>query len=938
MGLSHERLSRRAFLQQAVAGGLAAATAAPAWASMERNAARTQAAGRPVDSAWLARRWRRDDRGEELSDPEAAFSPSQWYDALVPGTVLATLVAAGVVRDPYYDLNNRDIIDAGDPGGLDAYTFWYRAPLQVPAGATEQGGRVFLAFHGINYEARVYLNGVELTPADAPLVGMFLRHRLDVTDVVQPGRSNLVAVLVRPPDPPAVPAVAMFLPAGTSCQQTNPPAGPPAPLEIGRSVVNQVSAGWDFWQPVRDRNTGLWDEVILTTTGPLVLERDPQITSAIEWTATPGEASGARVTARVVVENPGHTPRTATVEFTLGNRHARRTTQIPAGTTSEVVLAVDVPNPRLWWVAGYGEPALYDAAITVRAGGRVSDSYSCRFGIREVASAKDEDITQGRTFTINGVRVFIRGGAWVAADALLRLSREDYDDHVRLHREANLNLIRVWGGSITERRAFYEACDRWGILVWQEFWVTADCARRSENPQDHDLFRECATDAVRMLRNHASLCLWVGGNEGPPPRDLDDFLERLVSEEDPSRPYVSYSTDFGAGLGGGDPFSDGPYAILYPVQFFDGTWNTRGPERDGNPGPPPFTPETGSVGTPVAESIRALMSAEHADALPLVDQEHWPPNDGWNLHLYQPFFSGSVNAFDHTKDQLLLYGVPDSLEQFCEQAQAAQYQQYKAMFEGRNARMWSLYTGGIVWRSAPGWTVLRGQLYDYFKEQTGGYWGVRKAGEPLHPQFDLSTQHVAVVNNTRERSAPASLEIVLCGPDGRVRQDTSSVVAVPGIAATSVVEVADLSAVLEPDRLHLLILRLVDRRGRELAQNSDWFHGTQRPQPDNAYAPLRRLDSAELQASSRGQLRGGEWNVDLTLTNPGSVCAFQVRLQLLDRGGARLTPFYAADNYLTVLPGQSRVIGLSTRATDRRPRLVLSGWNVAATEVPVRWQ
>ena len=194
------------------------------------------------------------------------------------------------------------------------------------------------------------------------------------------------------------------------------------------------------------------------------------------------------------------------------------------------------------------------------------------------------------------------------------------------------------------------------------------------------------------------------------------------------------------------------------------------------------------------------------------------------------------------------------------------------------------------------------------------------------------------MNNTRERSAPAWLEIVLCGPDGRVRQDTSSVVAVPGIAATSIVEVADLSAVLEPDRLHLLILRLVDRRGGELAQNSDWFHGTQRPQPDNAYAPLRRLDAAELQARSRGQRRGGEWHVDLTLRNPGSVCAFQVRLQLLDRGGARLTPFYAADNYLTVLPGQSRVIGLSTRATDRRPRLVLSGWNVAATEVPVRWQ
>ena len=148
-------------------------------------------------------------------------------------------------------------------------------------------------------------------------------------------------------------------------------------------------------------------------------------------------------------------------------------------------------------------------------------------------SARD-DTTGGRLFKVNGVPVFIRGGAWVAADALLRLSAQDYDDQVRLHAEANLNLIRVWGGSITDAqpsttRATATACS------CGKFWVTADCTN-GQNPEDVPLFLSCATDAIRMLRNHASLCLWVGGNELPASTALGEQLRLLVQQEDGTRP------------------------------------------------------------------------------------------------------------------------------------------------------------------------------------------------------------------------------------------------------------------------------------------------------------------------------------------------------------------------------------------------------------------
>ena len=337
---------------------------------------------------------------------------------------------------------------------------------------------------------------------------------------------------------------------------------------------------------------------------------------------------------------------------------------------------------------------------------------------------------------------------------------QDYDDQVRLHQQANLNLIRIWGGSISERPEFYEACDKYGILVWQEFWVTGDCNTNPGdcnsnpcNPADPQLFLDCATDAVRMLRNHPSLCLWVGGNEGPPPRNLgtvnlDMALAAIIKAEDGTRPYVSYSTDATAGLGT-DPlnqYTDGPYAVRYPRDFFNGNWTIH---KTTNGAPLPFTPETGSVGTPVAETIRAIMDPADAAHFPQVTQDTWPPNQGWNLHLWIPFFNQSSTSPDSVKDQLLLYKKPATLEEFCEQAQAAQYQQYKAMFEGRNAAMWRWYTGGIMWRSAPGWTGLRGQIYDWYLEQTGGYWGIRKAGEALHAQLDLASHDVAIVNNTR---------------------------------------------------------------------------------------------------------------------------------------------------------------------------------------------
>ncbi|WP_185921786.1 glycoside hydrolase family 2 TIM barrel-domain containing protein [Streptomyces sp. WAC06614] len=876
----------------------------------------------PVEEGWLAKRLAAGDSGERFSGPGTGFSVDGWIRARVPGTVLATLADRGLVPDPYFGLNNLQIPDAGEVG-VGQYTYWFRTRLDVPKTAGRHNGRVFLDLRGVNYKADVYLNGSRITPE--PLTGMFLRRKLDVTGAVRPGGENVLAVLVTPPDPPGDPrsGVGEFEPAGTSCQGGD--------QLIGRSVTAQVTAGWDFWQPVRDRNTGLWDRVSLNFTGPVVFASDPKITTEIAWRGSLATRAVVSVTASA--RNTAATAFPAQLQVRIGKRTVKGDpVTVGAGETKVLTAAVTVDDPQLWWPHGYGTPHLYPVTVDLLGEGRQSQTYRADIGIRELSSAVDPTTT-GRKFTVNKTPVFIRGGAWVTADALLRLSARNYDDQVRLHQQANLNLIRVWGGSITERPEFYQACDKYGVLVWQEFWVTADCTAGSSNPADRQLFLDSARDAVRMLRNHPSLCLWVGGNEGPPPGDLDSRLSALVQAEDGTRPYVSYSTDPDAGLGTGGQFSDGPYGILYPFQFFDGTWTEH---RTSTGAPQPFTPETGSVGTPVAETIRAIMSKADAEDFPKVTQATWPPNKAWNFHLWIPFFAGDST----TKDQLVLYQQPATLDEFCEQAQAAQYQQYKAMFEGRNAAMWRWYTGGVIWRSAPGWTGLRGQLYDWHLEQTGGYWGVRKAGEPLHPQLDLSNLAVAVVNNTRQDSKPTHLTITVVGPDGRVIEDKTRQQDIGSVPAAGQQTVTSLADVLTPNAFQLVKLQLRDRRGRLVADNTDWLYNAPGPQPDLAYAPLRNLARSHVTAHAT---RGGssEGTVEIVLRNHSDVIAFHVRIQLVGaRSGKRVTPFFLTDNYLTLLPGESRTVqGHFHENLHEQTELLISGWNASLEDsghIPIR--
>ena len=917
-------MSRRRFLALGTAAG--AASAVPALFSLvDSIAAPLPSSNSSLDGPWRMKLFQTGDDGTQLRKPGARIPDTQ--PAIVPGTVLTSLVANGA-KDPYFGINRTTITDAFADSGL--YTYWFLRNFRLPK-LPPANGRVYLLLRGLNYSADVFLNG---SPIAAGLKGQFIRRRLDVTEAVLKTGTNALAILVRPPSPAGDP---------NSDNPRNPPYpdGPAWPSScqggddlLGESVTNQFAGGWDFVLSVPDRNTGLWDEVSLLITGPAILDSDPQITTSITWPANPQQnPSTANVLANVAIKNTAARSVNFKLTLSVSGHSSSFTGTLDPNANQTVPLAVTLPNPQLWWPQGQGAQPLYPAMVTLVADGVASDSYQCQVGLREISSAVDP-ITQGRLFTVNRRKVFVRGGNWCFPDAMLRHSAQNYDDQIRMHQLANLNLIRVWGGGIIERPEFFEACDKYGLMVWQEFPITEDCQHSLDNPDGDQPFLDCAADAIKMLRNHACLALWVGGNEAAPRDSLNDGLKALIAELDPKTDYVSYSTSSREGFGPGD----GPYDIKDPKLFF-----AAGQNRVNGIA---FNPEYGSVGFPVVESVRKFIPAQDLADMSkiLVKQETFSELvPSWYWHHYQPFFSG-VNT---TPDQILLYGTPSDITAFCEQAQAAQYLQYKALFAGLNAFMWTDYTGGNLWRSQCGWPGMRGMLFDAYLEQTGGLFGARLSCAPISLQINLETYEVSVVNNTGT-ALPSGLRVAatFCDGTGALRSDLAQSLTTSQPVPPSSIQVVGTLAINQAlAATQLLVVRttLTDPSRKVLATNLDWIASPTVGVSKTPYAALRSLARTSLRLSGLGRTdSSGMATVTITAQNTNRTLSFFNRLRVWNFTRSTQTlPVFYSDNYFSVLPDETNTITLSFRRSGLLPpTITLDGWNSAGAPfnvVPVFW-
>jgi hypothetical protein len=494
--------------------------------------------------------------------------------------------------------------------------------------------------------------------------------------------------------------------------------------------------------------------------------------------------------------------------------------------------------------------------------------------------------------SVNGVRVFAKGGNWGFDELLRRVLPDRMADTVELHRDMNFTMIRNWVGS-SNREEFFAACDENGILVWNDFW-----AGDAIFPPDNNVFLTIAADTVVRYRHHPSIAVWCATNESDPPAAMDAGLRALLAREQPELWYQGNSA-------GGVVTGHGPYSWIDPARYFDGDTYSIGSYG--------FHTEIGLPTVPVAESMRHLAG----------DQPAWPIGPVWFNHDWCT--RGGQNPDTYRAAIEDRFGTASSLEDFCAKAQLVNYESMRAIFEAYNAALWNDASGVLLWMSHPAHHSTVWQTYDYDLDTNGSFHGARKGCEPLHVQARLSDWQVHAVNQTARPLDGATVHAELLDLRGRsLGAPLTAPVSVPASSVSAAFTVP-FTAALPP--LHLLRLRLVGHDGAELSRNVYWRYRT----PADARELARTTTDVDLRTGP-ARRTGDRSEVVVTVRNTGRAVAAGVRLSARDaRTDQRVLPLRCSENYLWLLPGETAEVTVSwpSRALSSGwPRLVAEGLNL----------
>ncbi|HSE39691.1 MAG TPA: glycoside hydrolase family 2 TIM barrel-domain containing protein [Acidobacteriota bacterium] len=817
------------------------------------------------------------DDGEKIS--KAGYDTAGWCRTTVPHTVLAALVRCGVYRDPYFGRNLETI--SYEPFQV---SWWYRTEFNIePTARTES---VRLIFEGINYSANIFLNGSKVGSADE-IAGAFKRFDVDVTKNVR-RRGNVLTVQVFPPKP-------------------------------GDFTVGFV----DWNPPPPDRNMGLFREVKVRTTGPVSLEN-------------------LFVDSKVISEDEAH----LTISGKLVNHTAQQVTGTTNGQIENIKLSqkyslapneskdikfdasefpeLNVKNPRLWWPNNLGKPELYTLAISVNHLQKASDKQEQTFGIREFEDYLNEQGHRG--YIVNGEKVLIRGAGWVD-DLLLHEDEKNLEAQFQYVKHLNLNAVRlegIWGSS----EKLYDLADRYGIMLMVGFscqweWKGYLGKEVDENfggimsEEDMNLAVEYLKHQVLWLREHPSIFVWAVASDLLPNPTLEKRYRALLAEIDPNRPILSSTKGFTSEVSGPNGVKMlGPYEYEPPIYWYIDTENggAYGFNTETSPGAQP----------PPMESIQKMFAKEH----------YWPINDVWNFHCGRNEF----NSLDRYMDAFnKRYGEAEDLEDFAFKAQAVNYEALRGMYEAFGIRK-PLATGIVQWMLNAAWPKMFWQLYDYYLMPGGSFYGTRKANQPLNISYDYGKNTIHVVNDTYNTYPSLNAEIKLLSMDSKelLSQNLKA-----SVGENESKKLFDLPALQSSSPVQFLSLKLKDSQGKTLADNfywlsakpdvlefekGDWYFSPIKEHAD--FTALSKLEPVKISAEQKWEDHG----LNVTLKNPSQHVAFFIELKVAgDKTGRTIVPVLWDDNYISLLPGETKQITARFSQEDlngEKPVFKYTGWNV----------
>ena len=776
--------------------------------------------------------------GATLSKP--GFPDSDWLVATVPGTVLTSYYNAGALPDPNYGDNQFAISDS-----FFYADFWYRNEFVVPAAAPAH--HVWLNFDGINWKADVFLNGHKL----GRIEGGFMRGRFDITPYVHAGQMNALAVRVEKNATP-----------GSAKEKTfdNPDKNGGA---LGAdNPTFHASIGWDWIPTIRGRNTGIWNNVFLTTTGPVTIE-DPFVNS----TVTSGSAD---VTIEATLRNQESQPISGTLHGRFGDTAFDEPVSLAPSASATVKHVLHLTNPQLWWPNGYGDPHLYSVSLQFEtADHATSDAKSFNAGVRQFTYSEEGGALK---IWINGRRFIPMGGNWGFSESMLRYRAREYDAAVRYHRDMHFTMIRNWVGQLGED-AFYDACDRYGIVVWQDFWLANPYD--GPDPDDDALFMRNVRDTVLRIRAHPSIGLYCGRNEGFPPPPLEQGIREALADLHPGLHYIPSSADNVVS-------GHGPYRAM-PVKFYFAERATA-----------MLHSELGMPNIVSMDSLRAMMP----------ESAMWPQGRMWGIHDFS--LNGAQGGASFRERIEKSYGGANSAAEWVHLAQYVNYEGYRAMFEAQSKNRMGL----LIWMSHPTWPSFVWQTYDYYLEPTAGYFGAKKAREPLHIQWNPVTDNVEVVNYSAGLVQGLTAAVELVNMDGSVKWQMSADVESAEDTVSTPIHMEYPAGLT---RVHFIRMKLT-RAGEVLSDNFYW-RGTE----EGNYRALRDLPKVKLEARTRTERRDDLWTLTTTVHNPANTPVLMIKLKAVrTTSGDRILPAIYSDNYIALMPGESRTIRTELYDADTR--------------------
>ena len=616
------------------------------------------------------------------------------FDASVPSTVAGVLNEGGYFGERVLDGKNYASVDKSIFDGEWTYSKTFRFS---PASAQKYE----MVFDGLDYYADIILNGKKLASSDTTS-GVFIRRAFDVTPLL--GKKNTLEVTLK------------------------------------RAQPGDLNIGFVDWNPrPLDESMGIVRPVYIHSTGNVSLE-DVFVIPDLD-TENLSEAS---LEVRVNLRNNSSSPVNGSLSLSLDEYgEASYPVSIGAGETVKIALTplqmplLKLKDPRIWWSHDLGNPEMYTLKASFSEGGSVSDCKEVPFGVRKIESRMVGE--NFRQFTLNGKDILVKGAGWTD-DIFLQDTPETLERQVSYVKDMNLNCIRfenIWGKDDT----VYDLCDRMGVLAivgWSCQWEWEDYCGLPETrgygcintPETEDLAVRYFRDQVVRLHNHPSIIGWMTGSDRIPNPELEKRYMEIYSAEE-YRPYInSAKNQFSTVSGWSGSKMEGPYEYVGPDYWFLDT------ENGGAFG---FNTETGiGANLPQKESLGRMIPEESL----------WPISDYWGYHCTAS--SSAMNNMDKLTEAIEgHYGPATSLDDYVRKGHAVDYDGTRGMFAAFRVRMPST-TGIVQWMLNSAWPSIYWQLYDWYGVPTAGYYGTKKACEPMQLLFNYDDRCVYAVSENPE--------------------------------------------------------------------------------------------------------------------------------------------------------------------------------------------